>query len=195
MKRHSRWVRIQSSQSTAARKLPFPEPFQIDLGSPVPHSKNIPLNPSGKSKLKSAASHPSEGRFAIVTDAGWDAVDATASGASRVRRAASHRERTTARKMNDARSVRQNRVVSTPVAGAKLSVTNSIQPDRSVSKPAVTEARRIRLRRERGISRKTIAQGMPECSDCTCMLVCVFCALFAHETAGAACTRHSLLPL
>src|SRR6478752_3892336 len=36
---------------------------------------------------------------------------------------------------------------------------------------------------------------MPECSDCTCMLVCVFCALFAHETAGAACTRHSLLPL
>ena len=35
---------------------------------------------------------------------------------------------------------------------------------------------------------------MPECSDCTCMLVCVFPCAFAHETAGAACTRHSLLP-
>jgi hypothetical protein len=27
------------------------------------------------------------------------------------------------------------------------------------------------------------------------MLVCVFHVPFAHETAGAACTRHSLLPL
>src|SRR5882724_8176854 len=34
------------------------------------------------------------------------------------------------------------------------------------------EAKRIRLQGERGISRKTIAQGMPECSGCTCMLVC-----------------------
>src|SRR3954467_11240876 len=34
------------------------------------------------------------------------------------------------------------------------------------------EARGIRLQEERGISRQTIAQGMPECSDCTCMLVC-----------------------
>src|ERR1700704_2724143 len=34
------------------------------------------------------------------------------------------------------------------------------------------EARRIRLQGERGISRQPIAQGMPECSGCTCMLVC-----------------------
>ena len=39
--------------------------------------------------------------------------------------------------------------------------------------PPATEARGIRLRGERGISRQTIAQGMPECSSCTCMLVCV----------------------
>src|SRR5690349_15843348 len=57
------------------------------------------------------------------------------------------------------------------------------------------EARGIRLQGERGISRQPIAQGMPECSGCTCMLVCVLFALFAHETAGAASTRHSLLPL
>jgi hypothetical protein len=55
--------------------------------------------------------------------------------------------------------------------------------------------RRIRRRGERAISRQTIAQGMSECSVCTCMLVCVFCTLFAHETAGAASTRHSLRPL
>jgi hypothetical protein len=34
------------------------------------------------------------------------------------------------------------------------------------------EAKGIRLQGERGISRQTIAQGMPECSGCTCMLVC-----------------------
>ena len=119
-------------------------------------------------------------------------MDATASGARRVRRAASHRERTTARKMNDTRCVRQNRVVSTPVAGAKLSVANSVQPDRSAIKPAVTEARRIRLRRERGISRKAIAQGMPECSDCTCMLVCVF--LRTYSTRDRGCSVHPAFP-
>src|SRR5439155_5327639 len=41
----------------------------------------------------------------------------------------------------------------------------------------------------------SLAQGMPECSGCTCMLVCAFTPSLAHETAGAASTRHSLLPL
>jgi hypothetical protein len=61
--------------------------------------------------------------------------------------------------------------------------------------PPAMEAKGIRLQGEHGISRQTIAQGMPECSSCTCMLVCVFFALFAHEIAGAASTRHSLRPL
>jgi hypothetical protein len=42
------------------------------------------------------------------------------------------------------------------------------------------EARRIRLRGEFGISRQPTAQGTPECSDCTCMLVCVFHAHALH---------------
>jgi hypothetical protein len=37
--------------------------------------------------------------------------------------------------------VRQNRVVPTPVAGAKLSVASSIQPDRPAFKPAATVTR------------------------------------------------------
>ena len=82
-------------------------------------------------------------------------------------------------------SVRQNRVVLTPVAGAKLPVANSTQPDRSAIKPAAMEAKGIRLQGERDISRQPIAQGMPECSGCTCMLMCASSALSAHETAGA----------
>jgi len=57
------------------------------------------------------------------------------------------------------------------------------KPDRAtraVNSP-VMEARGIRLQGERGISRKTIAQGMPGCSGCTCMLVCAF--------LSASCTR------
>ena len=92
-------------------------------------------------------------------------------------------------------SVRQNRVVLASVADVKLPVANWIQPDRRAIKPAAMEAKGIRLQGELGISRQTIAQGMPACSGCTCMLVCVLFALFAHETAGAASTRHSLLPL
>jgi hypothetical protein len=84
-------------------------------------------------------------------------------GAEGDRRASKTRERCTARKTNDAIRVRQNRVVPTPVAGAKLPVADAIQPDRSAIKPAVTVTRRIRRRGERGISRKAIAQGMSEC--------------------------------
>jgi hypothetical protein len=44
------------------------------LSSPL--AKNISLSPSGKSNLPLAPSRPTEGRLAIVTDAGRDAVDA-----------------------------------------------------------------------------------------------------------------------
>jgi hypothetical protein len=59
------------------------------LSSPV--CKNISLHPSGKSSLQVRAipSH-TEGRIAIVTDAGWDAVDAAASCARGDRRAGSY---------------------------------------------------------------------------------------------------------
>jgi hypothetical protein len=69
--------------------------------------------------------------------------------------------------------------------------SNRIDPP---SSPAGMEAKGIRLQGERGISRQTIAQGMPACSGCTCMLVCASLYNIAHETAGAASTRHSLLP-
>src|SRR5438552_17263285 len=49
-------------------------------------------------------------------------------------------------------------------------------------------------RGERDISRKAIAQGMSECFRCpVCSCAPTMCIL-AHETAGAARTRHSLRP-
>jgi hypothetical protein len=45
------------------------------------------LNLSGKSVLPVRAVSPGKGRIAIVTNAGWDAVDAAASARRGVRRA------------------------------------------------------------------------------------------------------------
>ena len=60
---------------------------------------------------------PEERRIMIVTNAGWDVVDAAAS--ARKCSQGGFRERVTARRTNGAIRVRQNRVVLTPVAGAK----------------------------------------------------------------------------
>jgi hypothetical protein len=51
----------------------------IWLSSPI--TKNIRLYLFPKSSLYPRPSHPTEGRIMIVTYAGWDAVDAAASGA------------------------------------------------------------------------------------------------------------------
>src|ERR1700716_2001457 len=48
---------------------------------------DIPVPAHPKSHLQPSPSRPTEGRIAIVTDAGWDAVDATAFCARRDRRA------------------------------------------------------------------------------------------------------------
>jgi hypothetical protein len=70
-------------------------------------------------------------------------------------------------------------------AGAKLA--GSIPPMTVTTSPL--------HRGEHEVSRKAIAQGMSECFRspvCSCAPNAQF---LAHETAGAACTRHSLRPL
>jgi hypothetical protein len=123
-------------------------------------------------------------------------VDAAASGANGIAGRTSVCERTTG--VTDERRfcVRQNRVVPAPVAGVKSAedLVGPTGPDKTFN-PPMTVTRRIRRRGEHGISRKTIVQGMPGCSDCTCMLVCACYCFFARETAGAASTRRSLRPL
>jgi hypothetical protein len=84
-------------------------------------------------------------------------------------------------------SVRQRRVVLTPRRWRQCTFRQ--QPSgRDGGKRAV-------LRGEHVISRKAIAQGMSGCPDCTCMLMRALFVHTAHETAGAASTRHSLRPL
>ena len=61
-----------------APKRYFIELDQRDLGCPVPPRKNISIVPSGKSSLElRAVPSRHEGRLAIVTDVGRDAVDAS----------------------------------------------------------------------------------------------------------------------
>src|SRR5947208_12732349 len=50
-------------------------------------------------------------------------------------------------------------------------------------------------RGEHEVSRKAIAQGMSECFRCPVCSCAPKCTFLAHETAGAARTRHSLRPL
>ena len=60
---------------------------QADLGRPVLLAKIFPFTRRANHLYKLAPSRPTEGRIAIVTDAGRDAVDAAASCAQRDRRA------------------------------------------------------------------------------------------------------------
>jgi hypothetical protein len=77
-------------------------------------------------------------------------------------------------------SVRQNRVVPTPVAGAKSAEAHSDPTGFEQSQnPPTTVTRRIRRRGEHGISRKAITQGMPDASAepvCSCAHSTLHCA-------------------
>src|SRR5438477_6435211 len=59
---------------------------------------------------------------------------------------------------------------------------------------AVTVAKRPAHRGEHEVSRKAIAQGMSECFRCPVCSCAPTMHNLAHETAGAARTRHSLRP-
>jgi hypothetical protein len=105
------------------------------------------------------------------------------------------RERSSGRADERCRSVRQNRVDLTPQWSAS-SLRKASRPDRArmsqLSAGDGGEKSPI-LRGEREISRQTIAQGMSDvlrCPVCSCAFLLV---QFAHETAGAARIRHSLL--
>jgi hypothetical protein len=66
------------SASTPARAAEFSEPFQADLPCPVLVQKIICFTSDPNHRLISCRPAPNEGRFAIVTDVGRDAVDADA---------------------------------------------------------------------------------------------------------------------
>ena len=110
---------------------------------------------------------PMEGRLAIVTNAGRDAVDAAA-------------RETNAVCLRTAKSCGSD----APIVGVKSAIRS-----------AGDGVKKRGHRGEREVSRKTIARGMPGRSGVTVvtMLVCLF--YFAYEAVGASSARHSLRPL
>ena len=134
-----------------------------------------------------------EGRIAIVTDVGRNAVDAAAPAALK-------RSQGGLWPVSDRRRGRRTMLKRTakpcgPGARGWRQVGGGVaKPDRvrdAVNSP-MTEAKGIRLRGELGISRKTIARGMPECSGCTCMLVCASHTISCTRDRG--CSKHPAFP-
>ena len=124
----------------------------------------IPLHADPKSVAMSAIPFRQEGRIAIVTNAGRGCGGRESVGAQGPAGRVEPRERLQGAQDDDVSSVRQNRVVPTPVAGAKSAVTLRARPGLKVTKPPTTVTRRIRRRGEQGISRQAITQGMPGAS-------------------------------
>jgi hypothetical protein len=161
-----------------------------------PFCKNILVFVLPKSLLNPRCLVPPEGRSRVVTTAGRDAVDVKS-----VRRATAVAgrdepcERCAACRMIGAFCVRQNRVVLAPVAGAKFAEAR--RPDRAdkTFNPRVTVTTRTRRRGEHGISRKTIARGMPGDFRCDRGDYARVPFHITHEAAGALDARHSLRPL
>src|SRR5260370_19047588 len=74
----SGWMSGPSAKS-AARKIEFVERSQSDLGCPAPREKIFLFSPDPTQIYISPVPSHSEGRLAIVMNAGRDAVDAAAS--------------------------------------------------------------------------------------------------------------------
>jgi hypothetical protein len=163
VKAKSRWTRawrIAAGSDFAIGDLS--QSFQGDLGRPAPLKEIFRFLCRANQFYQLAPSQPERGAFRDRHERGMGCGGRDSVGAQGDRRA-EFRERCTAQderrcfrlcqKLRRALSaealakadrVRQNRVVPTPVAGAKLSVATSIQPDPVSLKPAATVTRRIR---------------------------------------------------
>jgi hypothetical protein len=122
-------------------------------------------------------------------------MDAAASGARGVAGRASACERqhmSRSKRFGGGSRGRQKRVVLAPVAGVKLmEILSGPTGLRRIVNSSATEAKGIRLREERAISRKTIAQGRPGVPA----HLAVTRVHFVRTIAGAEGTRLSLRPL
>jgi hypothetical protein len=164
-----------------------------------PGTKNIPLNPSGKSVVVIRPSHPRRGGSRVVTNARWDAMDATASGAQGVAGgfAASDRPARgrTALPTVFARTCRigTRSGESFGGTGADGEVVWSWRPKLAPSSWDISHGRRWQQssahRGDHEVSRNTIARGKPDER-----LPCGLLVRFVRTTAGAIGARLSLRP-
>ena len=111
---------------------------------------------------------PAEGRIARRHERGTGCGGRESVGASSWSQGGIARERCLARKTNDGSAYGKTVWSRHPLLVPSL--RRFCWPDRVWQNLNLlaTVTRRIRRRGERGISRKTIAQGMPDCSVCTC---------------------------
>jgi hypothetical protein len=189
-----------ASKNTAkpvARKIEFHQPFQRDLGRPDCAAKIYRFSfPPNQSHLRAIPPHR-RGAYAssryVECGLRW----------TRWRpRARDIAGRPQALSWGCERSIRARRATLLRTAKACGSGTRGwcqagggcSKPNRvrSAVNPAATEARGIRLREERAISRQTIAQGRPDALRWTCMLVCAL--LCAHCTRDRGCSAHPVFP-
>ena len=176
--------------AAVARKQKVSQSFQGDLPSHA--RKNNPLRARPKSVLELSPSRPARGayrdRHGRWAGLRWTRKRQAREGiAGRVSRERCQR----ARRMAQLRTAKAcgSGTRGWCQAGGDLPGPTGLRG--IVNSPAM-EARGIRLQGERGISRQTIAQGRPDAPADTCMLVCVFSALIAHETSGA--SQHPAFP-
>ena len=159
----------------------------------IPSHKNISLNPSGKSKVKSRPSRPARGAYRDRHGRRVrDAVAAAMPCAQDVCRAdvsVSEHSAPDESIAADGKTVWSWRPL---LASSRRRSCEALPGFAWAFNPAATEARGIRLRGERDISLKTTAQGMPECSVCTCMLVCAFLRTYCTRDRG--CSKHPAFP-
>ena len=147
-------------------------------------NKNISLNTSGKSLVQIRPSHPTRG-VAHVTNARWDAMDATASGAQGMAGRIQLRERLSGVRRTALKTVfdetrldgyevrrelwrggrgRRNRVVLAPRRWRQV-LRRCIRPNRTCDASDIREATVAKVQGSPGrsrISRKAIAQGKPD---------------------------------
>jgi hypothetical protein len=166
------------------------------LSASTPSRKNIPLRDYPKSAIQPARSIPPEGRIAIVTDVGVECGGRGSVARADVSQGGSFnrlRER-------DQRAGRATLLRTAKPCGpdtrcwCQVRWRFFVQPYRArqTINPRATVTRRIRRRGERGVSRKTIAQGKPDCLRWTCMLVCAF--FCANCTRDRGCSAHPAFP-
>jgi hypothetical protein len=156
----------------------------------------IPLDAAPKSPLHLQLSRSGRGALAIVTNVGTGCGGRGSVGAWSCWQGGLRFRERTQRADERCCCVRQNRVVLTP----QWLVSSLRRPVGPTGRGLALIRRRRRqtspiLRGDHDISRQTIAQGMSGCPRLYLYARVRFLHSFAHETAGAASTRHSLRPL
>ena len=182
-------------EKSVARKSKVAQRFQADLGGPVPCAKIFRFQFDPNHRFDDAVPFRQEGRIARRHERGTGCGGRENAGAPSRSQARGKPVSDRAGAEDERRFWRTAKPCG-PDTRCWCQVCGGQRPNRVRRNlnPQATVTRRIRRRGEHGISRQTIAQGMPDCSVCTCSSRVRFFAHVAHETAGADRTRHSLHP-